>query len=161
MRHHCVQRVLAALLLLVPAGAFAQRAHVIQGRVTTDSGAAIAAADIIVTVAPTAETIIGKSDSSGAYRVVIPSPTGEYLLYIGALGKKPFRQRVTIAAPDTVATVNVKLAPTVTTVAGVRVEARRPRPARSLGADTGPPGTDGTNKQVDGVVNALPPELQG
>jgi hypothetical protein len=58
--------------------------------------------------------------------------------------------------------VNAQLASAIQTVAAVRVEARRPRPARSLGADgRGVVGTDGLNRQVDGVVNALPPELQG
>ena len=40
------------------------------------------------------------------------------------------------------------------------MQATRPRPPRSLGSD-GSPGTDPTNKTVDGVTNALPPELQG
>lgn len=142
------------------AAARAQQPQVIQGRVTTDSGAAIPAADVIVTVAPTAETISGKSDSTGAYRVVIPKPTGEYILYIGALGRKSFRQRVTIKAPDTVAVVNAKLAPTVTQVAAVRVQARKPRPQRSIGTESGF-GTDATDKSFDGVNGALSPDQQG
>jgi hypothetical protein len=137
------------------------RPHIIQGRVTSDSGAALSAADVIVTVAPTAETILGKTDASGAYRLTIANPTGEYILNISALGYKPFRQRVTIPAGDTIATVNAKLAANVQQVAAVRVQATRPRPPRSFGADNGPPAADGTNKQIDGVVNALPPELQG
>ncbi len=155
------RHLLAVLLCLAPpAAARAQRPQVIQGRVTSDSGAAIAGADVIVTVAPTAETISGKSDSSGAYRVVIAKPTGEYILYIGALGRKPFRQRVTIKAPDSVAVVNAKLAPTVTQVAGVRVQARKARPQRTIGNETGF-GTDATDKTFDGVNGALPPDLQG
>jgi hypothetical protein len=63
--------------------------HVIQGRVTTDSGAVIAAADVIVTIAPTAETITSKTDSSGNYRVAITNTTGEYLLHVGG---RQFRQ---------------------------------------------------------------------
>src|SRR5438105_4207645 len=150
-----------ALLGALPTIGRAQtKHHAIQGRVTTDSGAAIPAADVIVTIAPTAETVVGKTDSSGAYRVAIPNPTGEYLLYVGALGRKPFRQRVTIAAADSEAVVNAKLAATVVAVAAVRVEARKPRPARALGGD-GTPGTDATDKTVDGVSGALPPDLQG
>ena len=80
---------LTTLLVAVPLTAQAQpRAQVISGRVTTDSGAAIAAADVIVTIAPTTESITGKSDSTGNYRIVIPNPTGEYLLYISALGRR-------------------------------------------------------------------------
>lgn len=158
MRIHSL--ALGLLVLCAPAIVLGQRAHVIQGRVTTDSGAVIPAADVIVTVAPSAETVVGKSDLSGAYRLVVPNPTGEYLLYVSALGRKPFRQRVTIAAGDSVATVNVKLASAVTTVAAVRVQARTPRPTRSLGTDAGF-GTDPTDKSVDGVSGALPPDLQG
>jgi hypothetical protein len=152
----------AAVVLLAVASSRTvaqQRPQAIVGRVTTDSGAPIPAADIIVTIAPSAEVVDGKSDATGAYRIDIAHATGEYLLYVGALGRKPFRQRVTIPAGDTIATVNVKLAPAVVTVAAVRVAARRPRPTRTLGDNL--PGTDGNSKAVDGVTNALPPELQG
>jgi hypothetical protein len=148
--------------LALPVAAAAQRPHVISGRVTSDSGAAIASADVIVTVAPSAETVLGKTDAAGAYRLVIPNPTGEYILNISALGFRAFRQRVTIPSPDTAAVVNAKLATSVQQVAGVRVQAARPRPQRGLGSDIGSqPTADGTSKIVDGVTNALPPELQG
>ena len=163
MRHASRTRrfVVAATLLLAATTARAQqRPQTISGRVTSDSGAAIAAADVIVTVAPTAESIAGKSDANGNYRIVIPTPTGEYILYVGTVGKRPFRQRVTIPLADTGAVVNVRLATAITTVAAVRVEAQRPRPPRSLGAADGI-GTDGNSKVVDGVSNGVSPELQG
>lgn len=48
------------LLLLGSVAASAQtRTHIIQGHVVSDSGRAILAADVIVTVAPTAEVITG------------------------------------------------------------------------------------------------------
>ncbi|HEX3868699.1 MAG TPA: carboxypeptidase-like regulatory domain-containing protein, partial [Gemmatimonadaceae bacterium] len=140
--------------------ASAQRPQTIRGRVTTDSGAAIPAADVIVTLAPTAVSISAKSDSSGAYRVTIPNPTGEYILYIGAVGRKPFRQRVTIALADSEAVVNARLASAVTTVAAVQVQARKARPARALGGDNGF-GADATDHIAgDGVNGALPPDVQ-
>jgi len=153
----------SALLLLVASAAQAQtKPHVIQGRVTADStGAPVATADVIVTIAPSAETVLGKTDANGAFHISIANPTGEYILNISALGFKPFRQRVNIATGDTIATVNVKLAANVQQVAAVRVQATRPRPPRSLGNDNQIQGTDGTNKTIDGVTNALPPELQG
>src|SRR5207253_2289380 len=119
--------------------------HVIQGRVTTDSGVVVVAADVIVTIAPTAETMASKTDSSGNYRVAITNTTGEYLLYVGAIGRKPFRQRVTISAVDSTAIINVKLAPVVTQLAGVQVQARKVRPTASIARD-GQPGTDATDK---------------
>ncbi|HEX4681252.1 MAG TPA: carboxypeptidase-like regulatory domain-containing protein [Gemmatimonadaceae bacterium] len=150
------------LFLALPAAALAQaRPHVIQGRVTSDSGGKpVAAADVIVTVAPSAETITGKTDAAGDYRVVIANPTGEYILNISMIGFRPFRQRVTIARGDSAATVNAHLAPNVAQLAGVRVQATRPRPQRTAGVDNGF-GGDPSSKTFDGVTNALPPELQG
>src|SRR5437764_933629 len=57
-----------ALLLSAPLGA-QQRADSVRGRVTTDSGAAVVAADVFVTMAPTAAVFSVKSDSSGRYVV--------------------------------------------------------------------------------------------
>ena len=156
---------LAAVLLSVMSSAGTAgaqtRAHVIRGRVTSDSGAAIAAADVFVTIAPSAEIVSGKTDGTGNYRLSITNATGEYILNISALGYRNFRQRVTIKPGDSVAVVDAKLAANIQQVAGVRVQAQRPRPQRTFGTETGAPGTDGTNKTIDGVVNALPPELAG
>ncbi|HEY7396028.1 MAG TPA: carboxypeptidase-like regulatory domain-containing protein [Gemmatimonadaceae bacterium] len=147
--------------LLVPTVATAQaRQHVIQGHVTSDSGAVVAAADVIVTIAPSAEVVTGKTDANGDYRIVIANPTGEYILNISVVGFRPFRQRVTIAAADSIATVNAKLAVSIQQVAAVRVQAQRPRPTRSI--ESGPGiGTDGANKQIDGVLNAVSPDMRG
>ena len=157
---------LRSLLLLVatPAALLGQgRVHTITGRVTTDSGTAIPAADVIVTIAPTTESIAEKTDASGAYKLVIPAEkaTGEYLLYIGALGRRPFRQRVTIKSPDSTAAVDAKLAAVVTKSRPSK-SARRTAPAAIARRRqrTGDPGGR-TQPRVDGVANSLPPELQG
>ena len=101
-------RLLAACLAVAFASfATAQapvRPHTIQGRVTSDSGGPINRADVIVTIAPSAEVVTGATDAAGAYRITIANATGEYILNISALGFRPFRQRVTIRAGDSVAT---------------------------------------------------------
>ena len=131
----------AALLLFVLASArlagAQTRPHTIQGRVTSDSGAAISAADVFVTIAPSAEIVSGKTDATGNYHISIANATGEYILNVSALGYRNFRQRVTIKPGDSVAVVNAKLAANVQQVAAVRVQAnvraRRAASARKPG----------------------------
>jgi hypothetical protein len=53
----------------------------------------VADADVIVTMAPTREVVLGKSDSSGNYSLALEKGTGEYLLYIGAVGRIAMRRR--------------------------------------------------------------------
>jgi hypothetical protein len=151
--------VFLALFLLAVRASGAQTADIIRGRVTSDSGKVLAAADIIVTMAPSAETFVSKTDSAGVYRVEIPKGSGEYLLYIGMTGFRPFRQRVTRKGSETEFVVDAKLAPAVQQLAAVRVQATHPRPVRPS-ADAAP-GTDPTDKTMDGVTGALSPELQG
>jgi hypothetical protein len=136
------------------------RPDVLRGRVVTDSGVAIVGADVIVTMAPGAETFRERTDAAGRYAITIPDGTGEYLVYIGILGRRPFRRRVTRASGDSALVVDATLPVATATLATVRVQARRPRPARSLGTDASP-GTVGTDRTVDGIVGALPPEQLG
>lgn len=164
--HACpaVRRALTALLAFAALSApfhhaAAQaRPDSVRGRVTSDSGAAIAGADVIVTIAPTTNTVRQTTDSTGRYALAIPDGTGEYILYIGAAGRKPFRLRLTRSGRDSTFEVNAKLAAAVTTVAAVRVQARKPHPLPTVGGDQGF-GTSGNDKTVDGVNGALPPDL--
>src|ERR1019366_1910243 len=133
------------------------RADSIRGRVTTDSGAVIAGADVIITIAPTTNVVRQVTDSSGRYALAIPDGTGEYILYIGAVGRKPFRLRLTRTGRDSTFVVDAKLSSAVTTVATVRVAARKQRPFASLSGEG--TGTSGNDKSVDGVSGALPPDL--
>ena len=153
------------VLAFLPTALFAQQreSQAIYGRITSDSGSAIAGANVVVTIAPSTESILGTSDGTGNYRIVVPTDraTGDYLLYIGALGKKPFRKRIAMATGDTAMLVNAVLASAISTLTTVTVRARRARPTATLGSDQNVVGTDGVNRRVDGVTNALPPELQG
>ena len=143
------------------AGAQGQRADTIRGRVTTDSGRAILGATVAVTMAPTAESFTTTTDSSGTYVLAIRNGTGEYILYIGAIGRRPLRRRLTRTGDDTTFVVDAQLASSApTTLAAVQVQATRQRPPRTLASTTGF-GTDATDKTVDGVQGALPADLQG
>ncbi len=138
-------------------GATPARADSVRGRVTTDSGAVIAGADVIITIAPSTNTVRQTTDSAGRYAMVIPDGTGEYILYIGSAGRKPFRLRLTRTGRDSTFVVDAKLASAITAVAAVKVVAQKPHPAPSLN-DNGT-GTSGNDKTMDGVEGALPPDL--
>ncbi|HEV8410946.1 MAG TPA: carboxypeptidase-like regulatory domain-containing protein, partial [Gemmatimonadaceae bacterium] len=147
-----------ALAAFSRATAAQTRPDSVRGRVTSDSGAVISGADVIITVAPTTNTVRQTTDSAGRYALAIPDGTGEYILYIGATGRKPFRVRLTRTGKDSTFVVDAKLASSITTVATVRVAARKPHPTASLNGD-GTTGTSGNDKTVDGVNGALPPDL--
>lgn len=153
--------LLLAITAIATANAQATRADTVRGRVTTDSGAAIPGATIAVTMAPSAESFTTSSDSSGAYAIAILNGSGEYILYIGAPGRRPLRRRLTRTGGDTTFVIDAQLASSApATLAAVEVEARRQRPQRALASTFGF-GTDATDKTVDGLQGVLPPELQG
>lgn len=158
-----VALALCALAALVPAPAWAQVAtghtDVIQGRVTTDSGAAIPAADVIVTMAPDRLTRSTKTDSSGRYVITFPNGTGDYLVHFAAVGRMTARRRVTRTGNDTVFTVDAKLAPGAVALAPVRVRApRNVKPSRDPDFGTG---IGGGETFAGGINAALPPDQRG
>jgi len=135
------------------------KTDVIRGRVTSDSGHAVAGATVVVTVAPTTNTVLGETDSSGTYRVEIPDGTGEYVLFISHAGFKPFHQRVTRPAAAGDIIVNATLATDVQLLAAVQVKATRSRPQQPNSSSGF--GTSGVDKTIDGVSGALSPDLAG
>ncbi len=138
------------------------RHEIVRGRVTSDSGVAIGGADVIITMAPGAETFSTATGADGTYTVSIPGGTGEYLFYAGALGHKSFKRRLTRASAtaDTIFAVDVKLPIVVTVVGAVKVKATRPRPVRAAGREDGK-GTTGLDRSFDGPAASLAPELEG
>src|SRR5688572_1928313 len=152
-----------SFLVALSASAHAQttRTDTIRGHVISDSGRAIPAATVAVTMAPSAESFTTTTDSSGAYLLAIRNGSGEYILYIGAPGRRPLRRRLTRIGGDTTFVVDARLASSApTTLAAVQVQAARQRPQRSLTAPSGF-GTDATDKTVDGLQGALPADVQG
>jgi hypothetical protein len=146
-----------ASLSASPAGA-QTRPEVIRGRVTTDSGATIAGADIIATMAPNRDIFRATSDSSGAYRLAIPNGTGDYLVYIAAPGRRALRKRVTRTGDAAEYVVNAQLPKEVAVVAAVRTTARRTPPARD---DEVPETVGGLTTKYGSVAGALSPDQMG
>lgn len=134
---------------------------VIQGTVTTDSGAVIAGADVIVTMAPDRVSQGTKTDAAGRYSLVFAQGTGDYLVHVSATGRVTFRKRVTRAGTDSIFTVDAKLASTAAAqqLAAVRVNATKPKPGRR--AESFGPGTGAAEHLVDGVKGAIPPDQAG
>jgi hypothetical protein len=134
------------------------RAETIRGVVKTDSGKVIAAADIIVTMAPNREIFRATSDSTGRYRLTIDKGTGDYLVYIGAAGRRAFRKRVVRSGNDSTYVIDATLAKEVTTVAAVRTTAQRTPPVRG---DRAPAQVGAMSTQFAGVTGSLPPDQMG
>lgn len=159
--HARVLALVLALALLTPGRLLtAQHIDVVRGTVVTDSGAAIPNADIVVTIAPSADAARGQSDTSGSFHVAIRDGSGEYVLTVASIGRRPFRLRLTrTGARDTTFTVRATLASAVTALRTVRIKARS-RPSRSLDPEAGA-GTSGMDKTFDGIIGSLPPDLAG
>lgn len=127
----------------------------IRGTVTSDSGAALSGADIIVTMAPARESRATKTDDSGHYKLVFEKGTGDYLVHISAVGYNTFRKRVTRAGTDSLLTVDAKLAKTgVQKLATVQVTAEKPKPERMDAMyETGVGAAENIAGGVTGAVN--------
>ena len=160
MRAHRVS-LIAALLVTFPAAARAQiHRDVIRGTVTTDSGSALAGADVIITMAPDRLSRATKTDASGAYTLTFENGTGDYLVHVAAPGRETFRKRVTRSGADSVLVVDAKLAPAIAVaqLGAVNVQARKLKPQRGS-----PPGLEAgsSEKFSEPITGAIPPDQLG
>src|SRR5688500_9237323 len=88
-------RLALMLAAASPAIALAQApSDTLRGRVVTDSGAAVPAAEITVTRAPDRLVQRTRSDSSGHWIIVFVEGTGDYLVHVSAPGFQSARKRV-------------------------------------------------------------------
>ncbi|HSU13526.1 MAG TPA: carboxypeptidase-like regulatory domain-containing protein [Longimicrobium sp.] len=150
---------LAVALSIVPLTSRAQaRADVIRGRVLTDSGTAIAGADISATRAPDRLTQQTRSGPDGTFTIRFEYGTGDYLLHATAPDRRPFVRRLTRQKDETEFEVEIRLAPLSYTLATVQVTATRPKPDRGpeFGTETG-----ASERLADPVNGALSPDQEG
>jgi hypothetical protein len=154
-----VRTAVIAVVLSLPCSALCAQtqthAEVIRGRVTTDSGIVISGAEVIATMAPNREVFRTTSDSGGRYELDIVAGTGDYLVYIAALGRKALRKRVTRVRAETTFVVDAKLAHDVAVMAAVRTTARKTRPLRD---DDTPSDIGALPAEYGTVVGALSPD---
>jgi hypothetical protein len=160
---HARRSLCCALALLLtgvagPLAAHAQSADTLRGRVTTDSGAAIAGAEVVATRAPDRAFKSTLTEKDGRYQIVFEQGTGDYLLHVSALGRTTVRVRVKRTGNETLLTQDFQLKSSIQQLETVTVSAEREKPAR----ETWPsiePGEAG--KISDGVNGAVPPDAKG
>ncbi len=129
------------LLLLLPIAAGAQvgaTTDILTGIVTDQAGAPVAQ---VVVEATSVETEIirgARTDARGRYTILFPDGGGQYRLTFRGIGFTPVTHLVVRYSDEDRLITNVQMVATVTQLADVRVDARRPPPVR--GADAPTPG---------------------
>lgn len=142
-----------------PSISTAQTADTLRGRVTTDSGAVIAGAEVVATRAPDRAFKSATTDASGNYLIIFEQGTGDYLLHVAALGRETARARVKRAGTETTLSHDFQLKSAVQKLQTVTVEAQPDKPERDRGFPT--PQTGESGRTVDGVTSAIPPDVRG
>ena len=150
---------LLGILIGAPSTLSAQTADTLRGRVSTDSGVAIAGAEVVATRAPDRAFKSATTDAAGNYRIIFDQGTGDYLLHVSALGRATARIRVKRAGTETTLTHDFQLKSAVQQLQTVTVSARPDKPERERGFPMLAPGESGHN--VDGVTSAIPPDVRG
>lgn len=140
--------------------AAAQQAETVRGQVVTDAGVPLAGATVIVTRGPDRLSLSTVTQQDGAYSIRFAAGTGDYLVYVSASGRVPFRLRVRRSGPDSVLVANASLAMEApASLAAVRIKAERVvHPARDMdfGGDVG-----SANSPVSGFSAAVTPDRAG
>jgi len=151
--------------LTTPTAVSAQSVRdVIQGQVADTTGRIVRGARVLVTRGPDRMLFHAESDSLGAFRIVVDSGTGDYLLYVDSKQSPPllpFRRRLTRQSPaDTVFTVAVRLVPqgAPQQLAVVTVREARPTPRRDDDAIASVGAQEYTSA---GSVAAVSPDARG
>ncbi|MEP6622341.1 MAG: carboxypeptidase-like regulatory domain-containing protein, partial [bacterium] len=132
---------------------------VIRGIVVSDSGRAIAGADVFATRAPDRLVKTSRTDAMGAFEIDFADGTGDYLLFITTPGYSAYRKRLTRSATDSTITVRVSLvrAGAVPVLATVVTRADRQRPDRAP-----PGGVDvGAAETLTNYYRRVPPDQAG
>jgi hypothetical protein len=143
-----------------PRGAHSQAADTIRGKITTDSAAPIAGAQVIVTRAPDRAYLSTLTNQAGEYQIVFDSGTGDYLVHVAVANYVTARRRVTRAANERVLIADFKMKSSVQTLETVSVTASRQKPSRGTESATG---TEiGESAHISGgVAGRLSPDQEG
>lgn len=162
---------LTACVLSAASTAAAQsRPEVLRGRVTADSaGTPLPGVTVTVTRGPDREVRTTTTGADGRWQVAFANGTGDYLVGATAIGRAPFRRRVTRGAPgfpaagsrDSVYLVDAVLRPVVAQLTEVNVRGRRPKPERPNRGRYDPDESGGAEQNASGFNGAVAPDQAG
>ena len=134
--------------------------EVVRGRVTDDSGRVIPNTDVRVTRGPDRLTLATSVDSAGYYRVRFDSGTGDYLVYVSALGYVRARRRVQRQGDERELVANFTLARDMSMLSAVKVTAARPERASNQVRPTEPE-AGSNDRWNEGVSGQISPSVVG
>ncbi|MEP6763946.1 MAG: carboxypeptidase-like regulatory domain-containing protein [Gemmatimonadaceae bacterium] len=137
---------------------FVIHSETLRGRITTDHGAPLSKAVVVATMAPYRAVFTDTTDANGAYSISVAKGTGDYLLYVFALGHTAFRKRALRTGSDSVLTTDAQLVPAVLQLKTVQVAARKPVPSRGTlsGVEAG-----GVERVPDAPIGTVSPDQAG
>lgn len=144
------------------ASAHAQAADIVRGTLRSDSGRVIAGATVMVTRSSDRALSQTSTDSAGRWRVDIADGSGDYLVFVSAIGFQSARRRVQRVGNERELVVDMTLATSAPQVLrAVQVQAGPPpRPGRGA-APRGTEEVGASEKWIDGVAGALSPNARG
>ena len=149
-----------ASAIATPVAAQQPVAEIIRGRVTDDSARGVANATVMVTRGPDRLTLPATVDCAGNYRVKFDEGTGDYLVYVSAVGFKPARRRVQRQGNEHEFVADFALARDLTLLAASKTVADRPVRATNnitpTSAETG-----ASERWSDGVNGQISPTIAG
>jgi hypothetical protein len=136
----------------------AQATDTLRGRVTTDSGVAVAGAEVVATRGPDRAYKSVVTDQEGRYFIVFEEGTGDYLLHASAIGRATERIRIRRIANESSLVHDFQLRSSIQRLETVRVSAEKNKPERDVGRGS-EPGESG--KRTDGVTGGVSPDALG
>ena len=151
---------LALGALSAPRALGAQEAETVRGRVTDDSSRAMAGATVIITRGPDRLVQQTSTDTSGRFASRFEPGTGDYLVFVSAVGYTSARRRVQRVAAERELVANFVLKHDLSVLATVNVKASKPvRATNDVNPFQQEPGS--SEKWNDGVAASITPSLAG
>jgi carboxypeptidase family protein len=153
--------VVLALGMAAPVAAHAQARHeMVRGRVTSDSGRVVAAAQVIVRRVADSSWKSASTDSAGRYSVDWPDGRGAYVVSVTAPGFAPVQLRVARRGEDSVIVADLSI-PRVGAQRLAPVVARAKRPAPDRDPATYTAGGSESSTIAQNTARRLAPDQAG